>query len=77
MSAKLRTRTPSPKTVTFDPSPPTTLERKPKPMKFRNLTEWEQYLSEYLFKLSKNLMTIAWIAIYLLVTCRKARLLLT
>ncbi|KAH1003084.1 hypothetical protein HUJ05_011028 [Dendroctonus ponderosae] len=37
MSVKLRTRTPSPKTVTFDPSPPTTLERKRRLVQFRNL----------------------------------------
>ncbi|GJQ80280.1 hypothetical protein Trydic_g12165 [Trypoxylus dichotomus] len=40
----MRMRTPSPKTVTFDPSPPTTLTRSYRKLRFRNLTEWEQYL---------------------------------
>ncbi|CAG9759708.1 unnamed protein product [Ceutorhynchus assimilis] len=56
MSAKLRTRTPSPKTVTFDPSPPTTLERKNQPVaaRFRNLREWEQYLNALLADLQST-----------------------
>lgn len=47
MSAKLRRRTPSPKTVTFDPSPPTTLERTIKRLTFKSHAEWEHYLSKY------------------------------
>lgn len=45
MLPKMRTRTPSPKTVTFDPSPPTTLNRSYR-RRFKNHVEWEQYLSK-------------------------------
>lgn len=47
MTTKMRMRTPSPKTVTFDPSPPTTLSRPFRRLRFKNHAEWEQYLSKY------------------------------
>nr|XP_022912529.1 paxillin-like [Onthophagus taurus] len=56
MSGTMRMRTPSPKTVTFDPSPPTSFtknyrfERK---MHFRDLKEWEQYLKCHTFCFKK------------------------
>ncbi|XP_050509329.1 paxillin isoform X1 [Diabrotica virgifera virgifera] len=53
MSAKLRMRTPSPKTVTFDPSPPTTLER-PRKLIFRSRAEWERYLDALLADLQNT-----------------------
>ncbi|XP_063907699.1 leupaxin isoform X1 [Zophobas morio] len=52
MSAKLRRRTPSPKTVTFDPSPPTTLERKR--LRFRSHAEWEHFLNALLADLQNT-----------------------
>ncbi|XP_019878106.2 leupaxin-like isoform X2 [Aethina tumida] len=55
MSAKLRRRTPSPKTVTFDPSPPTTLERRPQTYRFKNAAEWEQYLNALLADLQNTI----------------------
>ncbi|XP_076253215.1 paxillin isoform X4 [Rhynchophorus ferrugineus] len=55
MSAKLRRRTPSPKTVTFDPSPPTTLERKRVATpRFASLAQWEQYLNALLADLQNT-----------------------
>ncbi|KAK9696427.1 LIM domain [Popillia japonica] len=54
MTTKMRMRTPSPKTVTFDPSPPTTLKRSYRQLKFRNLKEWEQYLNALLADLQNT-----------------------
>ncbi|CAG9860622.1 unnamed protein product [Phyllotreta striolata] len=54
MSTKARMRTPSPKTVTFDPSPPTTLERKPRKWAFKNRSEWERYLDALLADLQNT-----------------------
>ncbi|CAH0555769.1 unnamed protein product [Brassicogethes aeneus] len=55
MSVKLRTRTPSPKTVTFDSSPPTTLERRPRRLRFKSHKEWEHYLNALLADLQNTI----------------------
>nr|CAI5841446.1 unnamed protein product [Callosobruchus analis] len=52
--ASMRMRTPSPKTVTFDPSPPTTLERRPRRFRFKGHREWEEYLNALLADLQNT-----------------------
>lgn len=48
MTTKLRVRTPSPKTVTFDTLPsPVPLKIQRGRRRFYNHIEWERYLSKY------------------------------
>ncbi|KAG5896459.1 hypothetical protein JTB14_002600 [Gonioctena quinquepunctata] len=54
MSVKLRMRTPSPKTVTFDPSPPIALDREPRWARFRTHKEWERQLNALLADLQNT-----------------------
>ncbi|XP_045475431.1 leupaxin isoform X2 [Harmonia axyridis] len=53
MSSSLRRRTPSPKSVTFDPSLPADMDRRSR-RKFRSLSDWERYLNALLADLQNT-----------------------